>query len=172
MKLRLVLAPLLLLLAISAPLSVWASSGTLTVTEDTSLTEDHYGNIVIAADGATFDCDGHKVIGSGSGVGILLDGRSTVTVENCHVEGFPIGFGLGNSSDNTLKKNTANDNGVDGFRLFNSSNNILEENTARKNGRYGYLDASAGPANTHINNKCKDNVSGGSSPSGLCQPQP
>jgi hypothetical protein len=35
-----------------------ATSGTLVITSNTTLTEDHTGNIVIGADGVTLDCAG------------------------------------------------------------------------------------------------------------------
>ena len=74
------------------------TTGTLTITSNTNLNEDHQGNIVIAADGVTLDCQGHEVTGTGSGTGVLLNGRTGVTVKNCHVSGFLDGFGLFNAS--------------------------------------------------------------------------
>jgi hypothetical protein len=41
--------------------TVSATSGTLVITSNTTLTEDHAGEIVIAADGVTLDCAGHLV---------------------------------------------------------------------------------------------------------------
>jgi parallel beta-helix repeat protein len=134
---------------------------TLTITTDTTLTQDYVGEIVIAADGVTLDGAGHRVIGPGPDVwiweldeenaswpeldeenaswprppiGILLEGRTGVTVKNCRVANFSYGFFLGGSDGNTLQGNTANDNGYGGFSLESSSNNILLNNTANGNG--------------------------------------
>jgi parallel beta-helix repeat protein len=116
---------------------------TLTITTDTTLTEDYFGQIVIGADGVTLDGDDHMIIGPSPGIyifdpniewgvtiGILLEGRTGVTIKNCHVTGFAIGFGLYDSDENTLKGNTANDNAWTGFVLSSSSNNTLLNNTA------------------------------------------
>ena len=54
----------LALVAVVAPPAT-ASSGTLVITSDTTLTEDHQGNIVIEADNVTLDCAGHTVQGTG-----------------------------------------------------------------------------------------------------------
>ena len=62
---------LVLGIVISSP--VVASSGTMYIYADTTLSEDHHGNIEIMADDVTLDCGGHSVIGSGSGNGIQLN---------------------------------------------------------------------------------------------------
>jgi len=120
---------------------------TLTITTDTTLTEDYFGQIIIEADGVTLDGDGHMIIGPSPGIyihdpnikwgvtiGILLEGRTGVTVKNCRVTGFATGFYLYDSDENTLQGNTANDNAHDGFVLALSSNNTLLNNTANGNG--------------------------------------
>ena len=71
-----------------------ATVGTLTITGSTTLTDDHHGNVVVAADDVTLDCDGHTIKGSGTGVGASKDGRVGVTVLNCNVLGFLVGFSL------------------------------------------------------------------------------
>ena len=74
------------------PLPAWANDdGTLTLAADTTLFSDHHGGIVIDADDITLDCAGFSIIGSGSGDGILLQGRTGVSVENCNVAGFTNG---------------------------------------------------------------------------------
>ena len=54
---------------------------TLIVTADTTLTEDHDGNVVLDADGVTLDCNGRTVTGADAGIGILLVERNGVTVQ-------------------------------------------------------------------------------------------
>jgi len=147
---------------------------TLTITTDTTLTEDHFGEIVIDADGVTLDGDGHMVIGPGPDIfiwdpnmedlswpiGILIEGRTGVTVKNCHVTGFGDGFFLNDSDGNTLKANTANDNAFIGFILSSSSNNILLNNTANGNGDGAGFALERSFGNTLKGNTAKDNDQG------------
>jgi len=148
---------------------------TLTITTDTTLTEDHVGQIIIDADGVTLDGDGHKVIGPGPYVmiwglyeecnisgprmptGILLEGRTGVTVENCRVTGFSWGFFLGGSDGNTLQGNTANDNAFVGFVLESSSNNTLLNNTANNNIEGNGFELGRSFENTLQGNAANDN---------------
>src|SRR5664279_6532277 len=75
--------------------SALGSSGLKTITGDTTLTEDHFGNIWFAADSVTLDCAGHSVVyAGGSGVGIAVFKRSNVTIRNCRVQGFGHGISL------------------------------------------------------------------------------
>ncbi len=71
-----------LLLFSLLPIPAHATTGTLTINADTTLTEDHYGSIIIGTDDITLDCGGHSVTGPGSGNGILLIRRTGVTVKN------------------------------------------------------------------------------------------
>jgi parallel beta-helix repeat protein len=84
------------IIALGAPTSPAAAetSGTLVVTSDATLTEDHQGNIVVAADGVTLDCDGHAVTGPGQYQGILVSGFNDVTIRNCRVSGFGNGIAV------------------------------------------------------------------------------
>ncbi len=95
------------------------------------------------------------------------------------------GFRVSASSDNHFRGNTANNNGLDGFSIEAtsflgggySSNNRLQGNTANGNGLYGYYDSSrglgtAGTSNSYRGDECNDNFEGGSTPTGLCAPQP
>jgi len=70
----------------------------MTITSDTTLTEDHYGSIEIAADDITLDCAGYSVIGPSPDPwpvdGVLVDHHSGVTIANCVASGFVNGFKL------------------------------------------------------------------------------
>src|SRR6266699_2019097 len=67
------------------------TSGTFYISTNTVLSENHDGDIVVLADNLTVDCQNHSVSGSGQAVGILLDGRTGVTIKNCQVSGFTRG---------------------------------------------------------------------------------
>ena len=120
-------ALLVLVFVVSIPASA-NTSGSWTIYEDTTLVEDHDGNIVIGEDGVTLDCAGHTITGSGNGNGILLPGREGVTVRNCHVTGFDLGIFLDWSSGSTIESNLSWDNAYDGIRLNYSNQNALTGN--------------------------------------------
>ncbi len=131
-----VLLPLLFLL----PQPILGQTvGTLFITEDTTLTENHEGNIIVDANDVTLDCHLFSVSGTGSGNGIELTGRSGVRVRRCNVQGFDFGFLLVDSNRNKLEENTAVDNGRNGFRLVRSVENMLEKNTANGNAQSGFF---------------------------------
>jgi parallel beta-helix repeat protein len=107
------------------------------ITTNTTLTADHQGPVVIGADGITLDCAGHTISGPGN-VGIDLSGRTGVTVKNCTVTGFGIGFQLGNSFQNTLVANASTGNGASGFAVEASNGNSFNSNKAEANGDVGF----------------------------------
>jgi len=157
---------------------------TLIITTDTTLTEDYFNTtIVIGADGVTLDGDGHTIVGPGLDVdfigdpnmdtnkdpywmeelnvpaGILLEGRTGVTVKNCRVTDFVYGFFLNGSSGNTLQGNTANNNRL-GFMLDWSDGNILRGNTANNNTHAGFHVTFSSSNNTLTGNIASNNEYG------------
>ena len=66
-----------------------ASSGTLHLTSNTTLAEDHYGNIVIEGDNVTLDCANHTVFGPSASpsAGLIQVAANGVTVRRCTVIG-------------------------------------------------------------------------------------
>ncbi len=131
-----------LVLLVSAGLLAFASqaqatSGYLPVASDTTLAEDHQGQIEVVADGVTLDCAGHRVTGSDF-AGILLQGRQGVTVRNCDVSGFFHGIAVLAASKNTLRQNTTHDNVGAGIVLDQqSTGNLIAANAVRGNGHNG-----------------------------------
>jgi parallel beta-helix repeat protein len=126
--------------AVSA--SANASSGVLVITTDTTLTEDHQGPIVVAADGVTLDCAGHALTGPGT-FGILVHLRSGVTVRSCDVSGFEHGINVAASTRSTVTGNTSHDNVDTGFVFDDGSFNVFSLNTAERNGGNGFQATSA-----------------------------
>jgi parallel beta-helix repeat protein len=143
------------------------AGSTLLVTSDTTLSDDHRGSVEIEADDVTLDCAGHTISGPGTRaedeygfVGILLDGRSGITVRNCRVSGFDYGFlltaRLGSGSDgNRLVNNAASGNRLDGVRVNESEHNVLTGNIASSNGQHGF--AFEGNSNVVTRNQAFDN---------------
>jgi parallel beta-helix repeat protein len=133
-----------LLLILSYPI-LGQTSGTLTVVEDSILTEDHLGDIIIETDGVILDCNGHTVMGPSPGpdnFGISIK-SSEVTVKNCHATNFSVGVFVYESNNNLLQGNTANHNTGAGFIVRVSHDNVIVNNTADGNGGGFFLSGSA-----------------------------
>ena len=102
--------------------------------------------IIIGANNITLDLNGHAVFGTSApedGAGILLQGRTGVTVTNGQVMLFDGGVVLEGGSGNTVTGIVAQENiGTrtteygDGIALFASSGNTIIGNVTRHNGPY------------------------------------
>jgi parallel beta-helix repeat protein len=143
------------------------AGSTLLVTSDTILRDDHQGSVEVEADDVTLDCAGHTISGPGTRaedeygfIGILLDGRTSVTVKNCRVSGFDYGIlltaRLGSGSDgNRVIDNVAFGNRLDAIRVNESEHNVLTGNIASSNGQHGF--AFEGNSNIVTRNQAFDN---------------
>ena len=115
------------------------------------------------------------------GIGIFLlssSGNTLIKNRATHnTSGGSGGFRLSFSDGNILGDNFAYRNAGRGFVLDTSSGNTLTENIANDNGTFGFNDTT-GEGNTYPPltapdaNHCTGNALGGSSPTGLCTPQP
>ena len=112
------------------------------ITTDITLTEDilvsDYVGLVIGASGITINGAGHKIIGSGSGAGIVGGGQDYITIVNVVITGFDVGIGLNGSWGCNITRNYVTDND---FGLWLSTNfSIIERNIITNNGLGIYLD--------------------------------
>jgi len=126
------------------------AGSTLLITSDTTLRDDHQGSVEVEADDVTLDCAGHTIWGPGTRaedeygfIGLLLDGRTGVTVRDCRVSGFDYGIlltaRLGSGSNrNRIIDNVAFGNRLDGVRVTESEHNVLTGNIASSNGQHGF----------------------------------
>jgi parallel beta-helix repeat protein len=116
----------------SRPVGTWDPA-----TKTAVLTQDVNETIQVDSNGITLDGNGHHVTGPArgtSGDGVVLVGRTGVTIKNLNVAGFGNGILLSNSTGNTLTANTCNQNSRSGISLRDSSNgNILINNAASNN---------------------------------------
>jgi parallel beta-helix repeat protein len=72
-----------------------------TIVADVTLDQDLVcaGNgLTIGADGITVDLNGHTIAGSGSGVGIVVSGRSDVEIRRGRLTNFPVALRMNGSS--------------------------------------------------------------------------
>ena len=122
-----------LALALAPP--AFGSSGTLFITSDTTLTEDHQGNIVIAADGVTLDCAGHLVDPSDPTMwgAVLVNGSDDVTVRNCRVTNALNGIAVESSARTLVTGNEAFGNANAGIAAANTFDTRIVGNVARDN---------------------------------------
>jgi parallel beta-helix repeat protein len=105
--------------------SAQASVGTMVVTANRTLSQDHRGTILVRADGITLDCGSSRVIGKGFGAGIDLAGRGKVTVRNCAIAGFDNGIRLVDSHGNNFEEVTVDGSAGAGCSLLRSNLNLF-----------------------------------------------
>lgn len=138
-----------------------------TITSSTTLTADigpcNQGGLVIGADNITLDLGGRTITGkprAGDGVGILVAGRTGVTIRNGTVRAFDAGVVIRGGSANTVRQITARDNiGTtslsnskngrgDGITINGSSANDIVDSTVLHNGPFSGITilGSVGPA--------------------------
>jgi hypothetical protein len=103
-----------------------ASIGTWdSVTRTCTLNVDLAESVQIDSNDTTLDCDGHSIIGSGTGQGINIYSKKGVTVKNCRINGFSFGYGfyLQQDSGCTFTNNVIGSDVEIGFMVSNICNN-------------------------------------------------
>lgn len=147
--------------------AVITSNVPISITTDFTLTDDYEfigcDGFHIDADYVTLDLAGHTITGDGTHIGILLNGRTGVTVKNGTIENFEQGIWLLTSNSNVIKDNSIHVP-FEGIWLDGSSDNIIEGNTAWGS-TYGDgvgLSDSLGSYSGNVvrHNNCSNNVLG------------
>lgn len=124
-----------LVLGAAASGSAHATSGIMTITSTTTLTENHTGQVRFGASNITLDCAGYEIRfaarqpAGGCGVsgtqtcGIRSLNRTGITIRNCDVVGaYSYGVWIqGTSTASTVRDSSVTDAGV-GFRVDAASN--------------------------------------------------
>lgn len=105
-------------------------------TKTCTLTQDVFETIQIDSDSITLDGNNHIIIGTNTGSGIYLYGRTNVTIKNLTIKNFSNGIYLWSSYYNTITNNTLFNNG-NGSEIWLSNNNIFSSNTIQNNWFYG-----------------------------------
>jgi parallel beta-helix repeat protein len=152
--------------------------GTVNIQRDGNVytfTDNIYAPVAVEKDDVLIDGAGYSLQGTGIGVGILLTGRTNVTVKNVEISDFFYGIYLNSSLNNNLSNNSIQgnfygihlaasinntivycnitENGSSGVWLRSSSNNKIKENRITRNGQSGiWLSCSSD------NNRVSDNV--------------
>jgi parallel beta-helix repeat protein len=74
---------------------------------------EYHQPVIIMADNITFDCNGSTFLGDKTGVGILLQRRTGVTVRNCTVKNFDVGMYVIQGRNFLFERNDFSGNYVD-----------------------------------------------------------
>ncbi len=103
--------------------------------------------IVATADNQVIDCQKQPLVGNGSGTGIVVQGKTGVTVRNCIVKGFELGLLVADSKRITVRDSDFSGNYVDdnsplelgtflpkgGMMFHNVTNSVIQNVTAHDN---------------------------------------
>lgn len=151
----------------SAPATMKCGS---VITQNTTLTSNvgpcSQGGLVIGADGVNLNLNGFAVVGranrTGDGVGILLNGRTGVTVRNGRVTDYDAGVAIVGGHNNTVTGMLVKDNiGTtkrgdfgDGIAVSGSDDNVLLANNVIHNGPFSGIAL----VNDSDGNRLEDNV--------------
>jgi len=146
-------------------------------TNTCTLTKNLSQGVMIDSSYVTLDCDGHKIIGTGSGKGVYTYNyyKNYLTVNNCDISGFGNGIYLyrtthsdilnnkvhsnasgiyvyAPSGDILISENLVYSNNSQGIQLQGSSGSDVNKNRIYNNGGTGFY------LNTGSSNKVFDNV--------------
>ena len=176
---------LLLLGFMAAPTpTAGATVGAMVVTSDTTLTQDHHGSVIIAADDVTLDCAGHLVTASSGDQGIWVDSRDDVTITRCGVTGALNGIAVTGFSQRTsvignvtfdnvnagiaadqavaplIRRNVSRHNGGNGIQVIQADDAMVVANHSLRNGDKG-IGTSDSDTGTFLRNTVRGNVGWG-----------
>jgi hypothetical protein len=107
-----------------------ATTGTMTITENKTLTEEHTGQIIIDEDGITLNCNGYSVVkpasptsncgpGNDRTCGIRIAAKTGVTVKHCYVSG-SWDYGIWGYQADALTVEYSGSNANEGMRITNT----------------------------------------------------
>ncbi|MFC1768384.1 right-handed parallel beta-helix repeat-containing protein, partial [Nanoarchaeota archaeon] len=103
--------------------------------------EDCDGNgLNISAEGVTLDCNGHNIIGNGTGsgsVGINIQSYDNVTIKNCIVSNYSTAIKI-SGTNTTIRNNTIFNASTAGLNV-QTSNNLIVENDIFNITSYGII---------------------------------
>ena len=165
-----------LMVSLALVSSALGSSGFMTITGNTRLTEDHHGNIWIGADSVTLDCAGHAVTSAegqlGTGVGITVNSHSDVKIRECRVSGFATGIVLQLGTGNRVLDSTMSDNAELGIGLYGATDTRLSGNRV-SGSTFGFYVTPTGIAGQEsARNRLARNTATGNSLSGFALADP
>lgn len=111
----------------------------MTIVADVELDHDLIcsgDGLIVGADGITIKLNGHTIAGSGTGVGIVVIGRTDVSIAGGTIRAFAVGVRLNTSTDIVIKDTefAANAEGIDlqaGSIGNTVKNNVFSDSTIR-----------------------------------------
>lgn len=105
-------------------------SGTVFINSSTTLTGDLGGGVEINASNITLDCNDHFIIGSA--ILMTVNGKSNVTIKNCHFSDGELGLVITGGNNMTIQNNSFSflHSAITAFNISNSniSNNQIVQN--------------------------------------------
>ncbi|NPV07949.1 MAG: hypothetical protein HPY83_08305 [Anaerolineae bacterium] len=134
------------------------------------------GVIIVDADNLTLDCSSARLVGDGSGTGILAAGRKNVGIIGCVVQGYATGMDLRGAADSQVERSVVTANSTCGIQAANSQRSQFAQNYLATNQTGLDLSNASGArvsANLACGNTSKDisaaSQSGGSGSGNRCQ---
>jgi parallel beta-helix repeat protein len=127
------------------------SSDTVLIANITCATSN---GVNIIGDDVTLDCNGNSILGSGTGSGVLVDGRKNVIIKNCNITGFYYGIKVQNSRNvQIIQGNDIRLNDFYGIYLYQSNDTRIEDNAIinDNNGVYSLSSLNTTVTNNSIN---------------------
>lgn len=110
------------------------------ISSSRSLSANIYDNVEITANNVNLDLNGYSIIGSGSGTGVLVSGKTGVTIRSSrgygYIQNFATGIQLLNGSGHTVNKIVA-ERCVVGINVNASSSAKLNNSYANSNTQEG-----------------------------------
>jgi len=123
------------------------------------LTDNINDSISVGRNSIIVDGAGYTLTGPGIGTGIILSGRSNITVRNMEIKAFDLGIYISFSFNNKVYGNNITGNSRDGILIYHSSNNGVYNNKIVSNIERGIkLDSSS--ENLVTGNTITDNYKG------------
>jgi parallel beta-helix repeat protein len=92
------------------------------------------GVISVDANNITLNCNGARLVGNGSGTGILASGHSNVSILGCIVQGYRTGIDLQNTTNAQIQGSAVISNTLYGIQATGSQQAQIDENYAVTNG--------------------------------------
>jgi hypothetical protein len=123
------------------PVSLPGPSDNMRIAESTTLATGTYsindqggdGVLILDKDGVTLDCNGSRLIGNGTGIGVSSTGKKDITIKNCVIDHYGIGIKLDYGANINLVNSSVINNLIAGIQNINSGNSTISKSYINDN---------------------------------------